>query len=116
MHVTIYHNPQCTKSRGTLALLRERGIEPEIVEYLDQPLEAATLRRVAELLGMAPMGMVRRHEAEFTEAGLDRDDVDDAAVVAAIVRYPRLLERPIVVVDDKRAAIGRPPENVLEIL
>jgi len=116
MQVTIFHNPNCTKSRGTLALLRERGIEPEIVEYLMQPLAVDTLRHVAQCLGMAPIGMVRRHEPEFVEAGLDQDAVDDDAVLAAIVRHPRLLELPIVVVDGKHAAIGRPPENVLEIL
>lgn len=116
MQVTIYHNPDCTKSRGTLALLRERGIEPEIVEYLKHPPEAATVQRLAKLLGMAPIGLVRRQEDAFAAAGLDRDGVDDATVAAAVARYPRLLERPIVVVDDKRAAIGRPPERILDIL
>lgn len=116
MHVTIFHNPDCTKSRGTLALLRERGIEPEIVEYLRQPPDAATVQHLADLLGVATIGLVRHHEDAFIEAGLDQDGVDDATVADAVVRFPRLLERPIVVVDDARAAIGRPPERILDIL
>jgi arsenate reductase len=116
MRVTIFHNPDCTKSRGTLALLRERGIEPEIVEYLRHPPDAAAVQRLADLLGVPPMGLVRRQEAAFTEAGLDQENVDDATVADAVARYPQLLERPIVVVDDARAAIGRPPERVLDIL
>lgn len=116
MKVTIFHNPGCTKSRATLALLRERGIEPEVVEYLSHPPDVATIKRLATLLGVPPLGLVRRQEDEFTAAGLDREGLDDDTVAAAVARHPRLLERPIVVIDDARAAIGRPPERVLEIL
>ena len=116
MQVTIYHNPDCTKSRGTLALLRERGIEPEVIDYLKHPPDAATVQRLADLMGIPTLGLVRRQEDAFTAAGLDQDGIDDATVAAAVAEHPRLLERPVVVVDDTRAAIGRPPERVLDIL
>lgn len=115
MFVKIYHNPRCSKSRQTLGLLRDRGIEPEIIAYLETPPDVDTLRSLARMLGVPAMGMVRRKEAEFAEAGLDQGDPDDETVLAAITRFPRLLERPIVVTGG-RAAIGRPPEQVLDIL
>ena len=115
MKVTIYHNPSCTKSRQALALLRERGVEPEIVEYLKTPPDAATLRTLLRKLGLKPRDLLRRKEQEFRAAGLDDPAVTDAGVVRAMTEYPRLIERPIVV-KGARAVIGRPPENVLEIL
>lgn len=113
--ITIYHNPRCSKSRQTLDLLRQRGIEPEIIDYLQTPPSADTLRDLLQLLHMAPMELVRRKESEFTEAGLDRPHISDNEIIEAMVHYPRLIERPIVVSEGK-AAIGRPPERVLEIL
>ncbi len=115
MSVRIYHNPRCSKSRQTLQLLREQGLQPEVIEYLKTPLDVDELRRLASMLGVAPLQMVRHREVEFRTAGLDRGDPDDDTVLAAIRAHPRLLERPIVVNGD-RAAIGRPPEQVLSIL
>jgi arsenate reductase len=113
--VTIYHNPRCSKSRQTLELLRQHGIEPEIVHYLETPPDAATLQELLRKLGLHARQLLRKGEPEYREAGLDDPSLDDAAIVAAMVRHPRLIERPIVVAG-ARAALGRPPEQVLEIL
>ena len=115
MKVTLYHNPRCTKSRQTLALLRERGVEPEIVEYLKAPPDAETLRALLTKLGCAPRALMRRKEAAYRERGLDDPALDDDALVAAMAADPILIERPIAV-RGERAALGRPPENVLDIL
>ncbi len=115
MSVTIYHNPRCTKSRQTLELLREKGIEPQIVEYLKTPPDAATLKRLLQQLGLSPRELIRRKEKEYKELGLDDPNLSDDELIAAMVEHPRLIERPIVVTD-KGAAIGRPPENVLQVL
>jgi arsenate reductase len=109
--VTIYHNPRCSKSRQTLALLEERGIEPQVVEYLDTPPDAATLRTVLDKLGLGPRDIMRRKEAK--EAGIA--DLDGDALIEALVANPIAIERPIVVKGGK-ARLGRPPEQVLEIL
>lgn len=117
MNVTIYHNPRCSKSRQTLELLQQRGIEPEQIEYLKTPPDVETLRRLIALLGLdSPRALMRQHEEEYKTAGLDRPELDEQTLLEAMVAHPRLIERPIVVIDGKRAAIGRPPENVLEIL
>ena len=113
MSVVIYHNPRCTKSRQTLALLQERGIEPEIVRYLDEPPGAATLQSIAAKLGASPREMMRVKEAAYKELGLKAVD-DDAALFRAMADNPILIERSIVVNGD-RAAIGRPPEAVVDI-
>ena len=115
MPVTIYHNPRCTKSRQTLALLEQRGIKPKVIEYLVTPPTEAELKYLLKLLGMAPRELLRTKEAEYKQAQLDRPDATDAEIVRAMVKYPRLIERPIVVSGDK-AALGRPPENVLKII
>ena len=115
MTVTIWHNPRCSKSRQTLALLRERGIEPEIVEYLKTPPAAGELEAVLEKLGMEPRGLMRRKEAAYREAGLDDPALGRRALVEAMTANPVLIERPVVLAGD-RAALGRPPENVLAIL
>ncbi|MEM7225525.1 MAG: arsenate reductase (glutaredoxin) [Pseudomonadota bacterium] len=115
MTVTIYHNPRCSKSRQTLQLLRERGHEPEIVEYLQNPPSAAELGRILDLLGKAPRELMRPKEAPYKELGLSDQSKDRDALIAAMVANPILIERPIVVAGDK-AAVGRPPETVLEIL
>ena len=113
MTVTIYHNPRCAKSRATLELLRGRGVEPTIVEYLKAPPSAAELKRILKLLGKAPREILRRKEA--AEAGIDAAALSDDALVAAMVKHPAAIERPIVVTGN-RAALGRPPEQVLAIL
>lgn len=111
--VTIYHNPRCATSRKTLDLLRKRGIEPRIVEYLRDPPDAAELRRLLKLLGIAPRALLRKKEAK--EAGLDKPTLSDAEIVAGMAKHPIAIERPIVVAG-ARAALGRPPEAVLKIL
>lgn len=119
MGVTIYHNPRCGKSRDTLALLRGRGIEPTIVEYLSTPPDAKRLKQLLKLLGMAPRDLMRKGELAFKEKKLADPRLDEAALIAAMVANPILIERPIVVVKDakgERAALGRPPEKVLKIL
>lgn len=113
--VTIWHNPRCSTSRKTLALLQERGIEPEIVEYLKTPPDAATLDRTLALLGLEPRQLMRRKEANYAERNLDNPALDRAALIAAMVTAPILIERPVVFANG-RAAVGRPPEAVLAIL
>lgn len=117
MSITIYHNPRCSKSRNSLALLKDAGVEPEVVAYLDAPPDAATILRLAGLLGRPVADLLRRGETEFREAA-DRPDLDDDPALAAwLARHPRVLQRPIVVNDaGDKAVIGRPPENVLELV
>lgn len=113
--VTIYHNPRCSKSRKTLELLRERGIAPQIVHYLDDPPDVQTLREITSLLG-CPIGqIVRRGEQAFRDLGLDTGNVTDGDLLQAVSENPILLERPVVINGD-RAAVGRPPENILQII
>ena len=112
--ITIYHNPRCSKSRQTLALLEEHGVAPEVVEYLKEPVDAETLRAIVAKLGCSAHDIVRRKEAEYAVAGLSADS-SEGDVIVALVQYPKLMERPIVVTA-KGAAIGRPPENVLGLL
>ena len=113
MPVTIYHNPRCTKSRETLALLEAKGLKPTIVEYLKTPPSAAELTRIVKLLGVPASAILRKAEAK--DAGIDPTKLSDKDVIAAMVKNPAVIERPIVINGDK-AAIGRPPENVLKIL
>jgi arsenate reductase len=115
MSVRIYHNSRCSKSRGMLELLQARGIEPDVVNYLDTPPGAEELKTLLRLLGMAPRQLLRTGEAEYRELGLADPAVDDEAIVQAMATHPKLIERPIVVAGGK-AAIGRPPEAVLAIL
>jgi arsenate reductase (glutaredoxin) len=110
---TLYHNPRCGKSRQTLELLRARGIEPHIVEYLKTPPDAAELRRILGLLGLTPRQLLRKREA--SEAGLDDPALSHEDLVAGMVANPVTIERPILVTAD-RAALGRPPEAVLALL
>ena len=115
MSLIIYHNPRCSKSRQTLALLRERGLEPEIVLYLESPPSEAGLEKLLDMLGMPARDLMRRKEAPYRELGLDDPSLTRAELVAAMASHPVLIERPVVV-SGTRAAIGRPPEKVLEIL
>jgi arsenate reductase len=112
---TIYHNPRCSKSRETLKLLQEKGIEPDIILYLDTPPNAKILSAVLKKLGLKPRELMRRKEAEYKAQGLDNDSLSDAQLIQAMVDTPKLIERPIVV-NGSKAALGRPPEQVLEIL
>ncbi len=113
--ITIYHNPRCSKSRQTLALLEEKGIEPEIVLYLETPPDATTLRGLLDKLGKSPRELMRKGEAAYKENGLADTSLSDDELIEAMVRHPKLIERPIVV-NGERAALGRPPESVLDIL
>jgi arsenate reductase len=115
MTITIFHNPRCSKSRATLALLQQRGLEPAIRLYLEDPPDAAELRDILRRLGIPPRQLLRKGEAEYREQGLADETLDDAALIAAMAATPKLIERPIVLAG-KRAAIGRPPEAVLDIL
>ncbi|MDA1098351.1 MAG: arsenate reductase (glutaredoxin) [Proteobacteria bacterium] len=115
MTVTIYHNPGCSKSRQTLQLLRDRGVEPTVVAYLQTPPDAATLKEVLALLGLGPRGLMRKGEAAYAANGLADEALDEGRLIAAVVANPILIERPIVLANGK-AALGRPPEKVLEIL
>ncbi|MCG8586470.1 MAG: arsenate reductase (glutaredoxin) [Pirellulales bacterium] len=113
--VTIYHNPRCSKSRQTLSLLEEQGIEPRVIEYLKHPLDEAEIRTLLSKLGKEPKDVIRRGEAVFKELDLKQRLDDPDALIAAMVANPVLIERPIVV-SGRRARLGRPPENVLEIV
>ena len=115
MRTTIYHNPRCSKSRQTLALLEERGIGPRVVDYLKTPPSAAELKTILKKLRLRPRDLMRKGEPLYAELGLKDRDLDDDALIALMVANPILIERPIVVSGGK-AAIGRPPEFVLEIL
>jgi arsenate reductase (glutaredoxin) len=113
--VRIYHNNRCSKSRATLALLEERGDTVEVINYLDTPPSAAELGVLLKQLGMTARELLRTGEAEYQSLGLDDPALDEAALIAAMVAHPKLIERPIVVANGK-AALGRPPEAVLAIL
>ncbi|WP_244500941.1 arsenate reductase (glutaredoxin) [Methyloceanibacter marginalis] len=114
MTVTIYHNPRCSKSRQTLALIEDQGIAPKVVDYLKAPPTVAELKNVLKKLGLRARDIVRKSEARYASSGKERD-VGDDELLALMVENPILIERPIVVSGDK-AAIGRPPEAVLDIL
>ncbi|QIZ46402.1 arsenate reductase (glutaredoxin) [Dickeya zeae] len=114
--VTIYHNPRCSKSRETLALLQQQGIEPEVVLYLDTPPDAATLARLIKQLGFnSARELMRRKEELYRELNLADDTLTEAQLIEAMVTHPKLIERPIVVANG-HAKLGRPPEQVLDIL
>jgi arsenate reductase len=115
MKITLFHNPRCGKSREALALLKARGAEPEIVEYLKTPPSAAELKRILKLLGLKPRELMRRKEAAYAENGLDDPALSEDALIAAMVAHPILIERPIALANGK-AALGRPPEKALEVL
>ena len=114
MTTTIWHNPRCSKSRQTLALLTEHGIEPHERRYLEDTPTAAELTTVIQQLGMTPWALLRRGESVFKESGLSERS-SDRDIVAAMIEHPVLIERPIVV-HGGRAALGRPPEHVLSLL
>ncbi|WP_025126995.1 arsenate reductase (glutaredoxin) [Pseudomonas sp. PH1b] len=113
--LTLYHNPRCSKSRGALELLEQRGLAPTVVRYLETPLDAAQLRSLLNKLGLSARQLLRTGEDEYKNLNLADSSLSEAQLIAAIARHPKLMERPILEAGDK-AIIGRPPENVLEIL
>jgi arsenate reductase len=115
MDVTIYHNPRCSKSRQTLQLLQEQGIEPTVRLYLEDSPSAKELKEVIAKLDISPRELLRKGEDAYKENQLSNKDLSDAALIKAMVEFPKLIERPIVIKGD-RAKLGRPPEQVLEIL
>ena len=115
MTVTIWHNPRCSKSRQTLALLQEKGVTPTIREYLKQPPSKAEVETLLDMVGGEPGALIRDGEAEFKALGKKKAEMSKADIVKAIVAHPVLLQRPVVVAG-KKAAIGRPPEAVLPLL
>lgn len=110
----IYHNPRCSKSRATLALLEEHGVAPKVVEYLKSPPNATELERILTMLKKEPRELMRSGEREFKQAGLDDPGLSRSDQIKRMVANPKVIERPIVVCGD-RAIIGRPPENVREL-
>ncbi|MDA7852952.1 arsenate reductase (glutaredoxin) [Porticoccaceae bacterium] len=112
---TIYHNPRCSKSRQTLSLLQDQGIAPEIVLYLETPPSPETITLLLKKLGFNARQLLRRGEQEYKDQNLANASLSEQQLIAAMAKYPKLIERPIVINGD-RAAIGRPPESVLEIL
>ena len=115
MSVTIYHNPQCSKCRITLQMLEDKNTEPTVVEYLKTPPDPNALDEILTKLGMEPRDLMRKHESENKDNNLDNEALSRDELIQAMVDFPRLIERPIVVANGK-VAIGRPVENVLEIL
>lgn len=115
MSVKIYHNPRCSKSRQTLQLLEENGVEIEVIEYLKTPPTTAELDAILNMLGLQPRELMRTKEAEYKATGMDNPDLDRDALISGMVQSPKLIERPIVLANGK-AAVGRPPESVLAIL
>lgn len=113
--ITIYHNPRCSKSIATLALLKEHNVEPRVVKYLDNPPSAATLREIANMLGGSIRDIIRRGEPLYRQLNLHDRPWSEAELLDLVATNPRLLQRPIVV-SGERAAVGRPPQNVLSIL
>ena len=113
--ISLFHNPRCSKSRGALELLEERGIQPEIIRYLETPPSAAELKALLGKLGIGARQLLRTGEDEYKELNLANPTLGDDQLIEAMASHPKLIERPILVVGDK-AVIGRPPEKVLEIL
>lgn len=115
MSVEIFHNPRCSKSRQTLALLQEKDIEPVVIEYLSTPPTKERLVEILKLLDMKPRDLMRKGEADYKDNNLGDPSLSDDALLQAMVDHPKLIERPIVFANGK-ARVGRPPESVLEIL
>ncbi|KGD72457.1 arsenate reductase [Tatumella morbirosei] len=116
MTLQIYHNPRCSKSRETLQLLQQQGLQPEIILYLDNPPDVATLKNLLKKLGFSePRQLIRKGEEIYKQLGLTSPSLTDEALLSAMAEHPKLIERPIVINGDQ-AKLGRPPENVLTIL
>lgn len=115
MKATIYHNPRCSKSRGALELLQQRGVAVDVVEYLKTPPDRATLSDLLRRLGIGPRQLLRTGEDEYKSLGLENPALTDDQLLDAMIAHPKLIERPIVVIGNK-AVIGRPPEKVLDLI
>jgi len=113
--VTIYFNPKCSKCRLSLELLEKEGQQAEVIEYLNTPPDAATLEAILDMLGMEPRDLMRKREQKYSEAELDNPGLSRADLINAMIEFPRLIERPIVIKNGK-AILGRPPEKILDIL
>ncbi|SDS53674.1 arsenate reductase [Pseudomonas sp. Z003-0.4C(8344-21)] len=113
--LTLYHNPRCSKSRGALELLEARGLTPTVVRYLETPLNAAQIKALLGKLGISARQLLRSGEDEYKMLQLADENLSEAQLIDAIAAHPKLMERPILEVGDK-AVIGRPPENILELL
>ena len=113
--LTLYHNPRCSKSRGALELLEARGLTPTVVRYLDEPLDAAQIQGLLKKLGLSARQLLRTGEEDYKTLHLTDASLSEAQLIAAIAAHPKLMERPILEVGDK-AVIGRPPEQILELL
>jgi len=111
----IYHNPRCSKSRAALDLLTEKGIELEIVKYLDTPPDRESLVKILDMLNMEPRDLMRKGEQEYKDNNLSDENLSRDDLIGALLKYPRLIERPIVI-NNGKAAIGRPIENIINIL
>ncbi len=114
-HVTIYHNPRCSKSRQTLEIIKKQGISPEIREYLKDPITEEEMQSLLEKLHRSAKDIIRKNEAEYKENNLSDSSLTEEELIKAMVKYPKLIERPIVV-KGNNAVLGRPPEDVLKIL
>lgn len=114
-NIKIYHNPRCSKSRQTMDILVGKGIQPDVVEYLNTPPSRSELVEILDMLGLEPRQLIRKGEAEYKENNLADESLTRDQLIDAMVKYPKLIERPIVISNGK-AALGRPPETVLEII
>ena len=114
-NVKIYHNPRCSKSRQALQIIKDKGIEPKVIEYLKEPLGKGELENIAKSLGVRPKEFVRKNEAEFKDNNLACKLEKDDALFEAMSKFPKIIERPIII-SDFGAVIGRPPENVLKVI
>ncbi|MCP4993697.1 MAG: arsenate reductase (glutaredoxin) [Gammaproteobacteria bacterium] len=115
MNLEIYHNPHCSKSRKTLSLIEEKGIEPKIIRYLETPPDRATLEKILDMLNLDPRDLMRQKEVAYKEQGLDNPALSREQLIEAMIETPKIIERPIVIKGNK-AILGRPPENVLDLL
>lgn len=113
--LTLYHNPRCSKSRGALELLQARGLQPQVVRYLETPPSASELKSLLGKLGISARDLLRSGEDEYKTLGLSDTSLSEAQLIEAMVTHPKLIERPILIAGEK-AVIGRPPEKVLELL
>ena len=113
--ISMFHNPRCSKSRQTLELLQSKGVQPDIIEYLKTPPTEEELDNILNMLGLEPRQLMRTKETEYAENKLDDESLTRQQLIQAMVKYPKLIERPILI-NNKKAALGRPPEDVLEIL
>ena len=114
-NVKIYHNPRCSKSRQALQIIKDYGVEPEVIEYLKEPLDRSELENIAKRLGLRPKEFVRKNEAEFKDNNLAGKLEKDSDLIEAMAKFPKIMERPLVI-SDLGAVVGRPPENVLKVL